>query len=119
VAYTVLCFQVEYDRAEEEAEEAGDKEINFKPVHHRSRGGAEKQDDEDNGDDSEDAGDNSGMWTIRKEAARVIDVISCAIPTELVLGIALPRLQQLLSSADPWMIESGNIADVQCYIGSL
>ena len=47
------------------------------------------------------------MWTVRREAARVLDVIACAVPAEVTLSIALPVLQTLLESADVWMIEAG------------
>lgn len=47
------------------------------------------------------------MWTVRKEAARVLDIVSCAIPTDVTLSIALPILQENLGSTNVWSIEAG------------
>jgi hypothetical protein len=49
----------------------------------------------------------SSTWTVRKEAARVLDIVSCAIPPEITLSIALPILQHSLASSNVWTIEAG------------
>ena len=53
------------------------------------------------------------MWTVRREAARVLDVIACAVPAEVTLSIALPVLQTHLESSDVWMIEAGRL---ECFL---
>jgi hypothetical protein len=99
-------FQIEYDREEEEAEDTGDKEISFKPIHYRSRATASSESDED--EQGEGGSDEfSSTWTVRKEAARVLDIVSCAIPPDITLSIALPILQQNLASVNVWTIEAG------------
>lgn len=100
--------QIEYDRSEEEAEDVGDKEISFKPIHYRSRAtNNSDHDDNDEDDDENDSGELSSLWTVRKEAARVLDIISCVLPTDIILPIALPILQNNLSSTNPWTLEAG------------
>lgn len=104
--YLPYCIQIELDREEEEAEDCGAKEISFKPIHYRSRATTSREDDEENGGE-ETSEDVSSLWTVRKEAARVLDIVSCAIPAEITLSLALPILQNNLSSSNVWYIEAG------------
>jgi hypothetical protein len=49
------------------------------------------------------------MWTVRREAARVLDVIACAVPAEVTLSVALPVLQASLQTSDVWVMEAGKL----------
>lgn len=104
----MICFclwwlQIEFDRSEEEAEDTGEKEINFKPIHYSSRSSTRED-----GDNREDGGESeTSMWTVRREAARVLDVIACAVPADVTLSIALPVLQSNLQTGDVWVMEAG------------
>eukprot|EP00602_Paraphysomonas_sp_CaronLab_P005566 CAMPEP_0185025988 /NCGR_PEP_ID=MMETSP1103-20130426/9498_1 /TAXON_ID=36769 /ORGANISM="Paraphysomonas bandaiensis, Strain Caron Lab Isolate" /LENGTH=1059 /DNA_ID=CAMNT_0027559395 /DNA_START=120 /DNA_END=3296 /DNA_ORIENTATION=+ len=99
----LTAAQIEFDRTEEEAEDSGEKEINFKPIHYNTRSSRSDEEGEEGGD----GGGGSMLWTLRKESARVLDCISCAVPTDITLALALPVLQQNLSSGDVWVVEAG------------
>jgi hypothetical protein len=98
-------LQIEYDRDEEEAENSGDKEISFNPIHYRRSTTTGRHEEDSEGEENSE--EVSSMWTVRKEAARVLDIVSCAIPTEITLSIALPILQENLGSPNVWSIEAG------------
>lgn len=90
--------QLMQERADEEAAARGDKSLNIRPVHHKVTRGEE--------DDVPD----SGPWTLRKEAALLVDNISQTFPSRYVLPSCLGEVQRRLASEDAWDQEAGLLA---------
>ena len=100
-------MQIEFEREDDEATANGEKEVNFKPVHHTSSKGHDRSSDEDNDDESGGDEESGGMWTLRRQAARVLDLLACSIPPNVTLSIALPVVQENFRSSNVWIYETG------------
>jgi len=113
--FPLTTEQIEFEREEDEATASGEKEVNFKPVHHTARGGGTAGGDSDNddGDDEGGGGDGNGdgggvsVWSLRRQAARVLDLLAYSIPPYLTLSIALPVVQANFQNSDVWIFETG------------
>ena len=71
------------ERADEEAEASGAKSLNIKPIHRKVEG------------ESEDTnGDHYSVWTIRKEAALLLDNLSTVFDPSLLVPCCLPEIQR-------------------------
>jgi transportin-1 len=77
--------QVMSERIEEEAHATGEKDVNFKPIHRRCR--------EDQKDRDDDEAELSAKWTLRKQAALVLDNLAVTFTATMVLPFALPAIQ--------------------------
>lgn len=67
--------QMRQERADAVAEASGEKEVLFRPIHRRGDGGISNREGDDDGIGSNHEGDASGCWTLRMEAARLLDGI--------------------------------------------
>ena len=47
------------------------------------------------------------LWTLRKQAARVLDLLAYSIPPHVTLSIALPVVQANFGHDDVWVYETG------------
>lgn len=95
--------QVMQERADEEAQASGEKKVNLKPLHHKSSGRS-------TGDDGTEEGEDSFQWTLRKQAALVLDKVAVDFAPDEVLAAALPTIQSRLQSPDVWIRESALLA---------
>jgi transportin-1 len=77
--------QILQERIEEEAHASGEKEINFKPIHRRGK--------RDNQETEEEEEVVSAKWTLRKQAALVLDNLAVTFSAALVLPHALSAIQ--------------------------
>ena len=82
------------ERLEEEAQASGEKELTFRQIHRRGGGGGGRDRDDDE-DDEEEA---SAKWTLRKQAALVLDTLAVALSAPAVLPHALPSIQLKLQA---------------------
>ncbi|KAJ1409763.1 armadillo-type protein, partial [Ochromonadaceae sp. CCMP2298] len=98
--------QMESDRIDEEEEAAGEKELNLRPMHHRPSGGEGGE----LGDDAKENSELSAKWTLRKQAALLLDTVGISFPAQEVLSCALPTIQELFQSQDVLVRESGMLA---------
>ena len=99
--------QLEADRIEEEEQNSGEKELNLKPIHHRVGGGGGGG----NGDGSAGNDDVSARWTLRKQAALLLDTVALSFPPNDILEVALPKIQHCFQhGADVRVRESGMLA---------
>jgi hypothetical protein len=80
--------QILQERIEEDEHASGEKEINFKPIHRRRK---DAQDDDDEVEPS-------AKWTLRKQAALVLDNLAVTFSAAIVLPFALPAIQQKLQA---------------------
>lgn len=95
--------RVKQDRENEAAEAAGEKDIDMKPMHYRQKGNQD--------DDEEEEEEDTSKYTIRKRTAAVLDRISECYDSKFILPVALPIIQELLSSTTScWDRESGLMA---------
>jgi len=83
------------ERLEEEAQASGEKEITFRQIHRRGGGGGGGRGRDDDGDDEEEA---SAKWTLRKQAALVLDNLAVTLSAAAVLPHALPAIQHKLQA---------------------
>lgn len=88
--------QMEAERIEEEEESTGAKQVTLQPIHHRSSSASSS----DNDNDYNDQDDASQKWTLRKQAALLLDNLAQAYDRQLVLSIALPIIQDYFSAAE-------------------
>jgi hypothetical protein len=97
--------QLTQERADEEAAARGDKDLNIKPIHHK----VSNHKSSSQGDDDADNGGNvdSGAWTLRKEAALLMDNISTQFHPDYILPNCLPEIQLKLASTNVWDREAG------------
>ena len=86
---TLTQEQIMLERIEEEAQASGEQEINFKPIHRRGSGGKGDEDDEE---------EASAKWTLRKQAALVLDNLAVTFSAAAVLPHALPAIQLKLQA---------------------
>lgn len=95
--------QLQQERADEEAEASGEKRLDIKPVHHRG--------EDQRADSDSDQEEVASRWTLRKEAALLLDNIAVAFDEKMVLSHALPAIQECLSqTVDVWRKEGGLLA---------
>jgi len=115
--------QMEQDRIDEEEESSGEKELNLRPMHHRvaSSGGSSSSgstttdnsstnDFSSPADNDKENSDLSTKWTLRKQAALLLDTVSISFPPADVLNAALPKIQSCFQHADVLVRESGMLA---------
>eukprot|EP01039_Chlorochromonas_danica_P007116 gene7116-7868_t len=86
--------QMEAERIEEEEESTGAKQVTLQPIHHRSSSSS------DHDHDYNDQDDASQKWTLRKQAALLLDNLAQAYDRQLVLTIALPLIQNYFSASE-------------------
>ncbi len=72
------------ERADEEAQATGAKGLNHKPVHRKVAG--------ENADDNDD--DHYSLWTLRKQAALLLDGLSVTFDPQLLVPHCLPEIQR-------------------------
>jgi transportin-1 len=95
--------QMMQERADEEAQARGDKKLNIKPIHHKV---SHQNNEDDEGANTQDGGN----WTLRKQAAMLLDNLSTTFDPEIILPSCLPEIQRKLGSTDVWDRESGMLA---------
>lgn len=92
------------ERYHAEAENSGEKKLLFKPVHSRGGGeggSAERRDEEE----------LENQWTLRMQAALVLDSIGMNYEPRMVLSVALPCIETRLKDSDSvWVREAGMLA---------
>lgn len=96
--------QMEQERIDEEEESSGEKDLNIKPLHHRSNN------EPSDPDEFQQNNDLSSKWTLRKQAALTLDNIAVSIPSNEVLSFALPKIQECFQSENVLIKESGMLA---------
>ena len=86
--------------------------MNFKPIHYASKSpkGDDDASENNEGDVNEETGGVS-LWTLRRQAARVLDLLAYSIPPNITLSIALPVVQANFSHTDVWVYETGDLID--------
>lgn len=100
--------QMEQERIDEEEENSGEKELNLRPMHHRpssGHGGSGSS-----ADDERDTAEVSSRWTLRKQAALLLDTVAQACPPSVVLSAALPRIQACFQDPSLLVRERGVLA---------
>jgi transportin-1 len=105
--------QMEQERVDEEEENSGEKELNLRPMHHRpghssgcgagSGGGSSAEEDKENAE-------LSARWTLRKQAALLLDTVAQSFPASEVLPPALARIQACFQDGSALVRESGVLA---------
>ena len=96
------------ERYNAEAENRGEKKLLFKPVHTRSEGGA---DGSDSAAERRDEEALENQWTLRMQAASVLDNIGLFYNQHDVLSVALPCIEmRLKDSQNVWQREAGMLA---------
>jgi hypothetical protein len=85
--------QMMQERADEEAQARGDKKLNIKPIHHKV---SHQNNEDDEGANTQDGGN----WTLRKQAAMLLDNLSTTFDPEIILPVVCPRFN---ASWDPRM----------------
>ena len=71
------------ERADEDAEASGAKALNLKPIHRKVAG--EASDENDDG--------HYSQWTLRKDAALLLDNLSTVFDPALLVPCCLPEIQ--------------------------
>jgi hypothetical protein len=84
--------QMEQERTDAEEESSGEKELNLRPIHHKGSGTSGAQSGnpknsgkDDDGEERENA-ELSAKWTLRKQAALLLDTVALSFPPESVLA---------------------------------
>jgi transportin-1 len=95
---TLSEAQLQRERADAEAEATGDKKLDFKPVHRRA------------GSSEEGSAEVEAQWTLRMEAALLLDNIGLSFDPSIVLRAALPSIETCLKDSDVWRREAGMLA---------
>jgi transportin-1 len=104
--------QMEQERVDEEEENSGEKELNLRPMHHRAShgsGGGNGSASNNDAEDKENA-ELSAKWTLRKQAALLLDTVALSFPPEQVLQAALPRIQECFQHGNVLVKECGMLA---------
>ena len=108
--YIYLFAQVVQERADEEAQAAGDKKVNLKPMHHKPLGRSFHSSGGIGSEHEAETEEDSFQWTLRKQSALVLDKIAVDYSPDEVLSAALPSIQLRLQSEDVWIRESALLA---------
>lgn len=82
--------QMEQERIDEEEEDSGEKELNLRPIHHKvsssgSSGGGGNGGGSGDSDDKENS-ELSAKWTLRKQAALLLDNVALSFPPHDILA---------------------------------
>ena len=103
--------QMEQERQEEEEENSGEKSLNLRPMHHRSSTAhGSSSTGSSNEDDVKEGAELSSKWTLRKQAALLLDTIAVSFAPTDVLNAALPKIQECFQHSEVLVRECGMLA---------
>lgn len=104
--------QMEQERQEEEEENTGEKTLNLRPMYHRNSTahGSSGSSSNEHDDDVKEGAELSSKWTLRKQAALLLDTIAVSFAPTDVLNAALPKIQECFQHSEVLVRECGMLA---------
>lgn len=85
--------QMENERIDEEEENSGEKELNLRPIHHKAGNhstsggsGGSSGGGDSSGDQEKESNELSAKWTLRKQAALLLDNVALSFPPHDILA---------------------------------
>ena len=102
--------QMEQERQDEEEENTGEKTLNLRPMHHRNSTAHGSSGSSSNDDDVKEGAELSSKWTLRKQAALLLDTIAVSFAPTDVLNAALPKMQECFQHSEVLVRECGMLA---------